>query len=62
MLTAADDTTTRGRKAAAVAGRVHAPATSATATAACQARLLVGPARLGRARRSAPLPSEPDRP
>lgn len=60
MLTAADDTTTRGRKAAAVAGWVHAPA--ASATAARQARLLVGPARLGRARRSAPLPSEPDRP
>lgn len=60
MLTAADDTTTRGRKAAAVASRVHAPATSATA--ARQAQLLVGPARLGRARRSAPLPSEPDRP
>lgn len=60
MLTAADDTTTRGRKAAAVASRVHTPA--ASATAARQARLLVGPARLGRAGRSAPLPSEPDRP
>lgn len=60
MLTAADDTTTRGRKAAAVAGQVHTPA--ASTTAARQARLLVGPARLGRARRSAPLPSEPDRP
>lgn len=58
MLTAADDTTTRGRKAAAVAGRVHTPA----ASAARQAQLLVGPARLGRARCSAPLPSEPDRP
>lgn len=58
MLPAADDATTRGRKAAAIAGRVHAPAAATT----LQARLLVGPARLGRARHSAPLPSEADCP